>query len=54
MRRVDGYPQPLAEQSLVAVKTSAGRGYQAMINQALHEYLGRSPEPVNATDDSMD
>ena len=28
MRRVDGYPQPLAEQSLVAVKTSAGRGYQ--------------------------
>lgn len=28
MRCVDGYPQPLPEQSLVAVKTSAGRGYQ--------------------------
>jgi hypothetical protein len=28
MRRVDGYPQPLPEQPLVAVKTSAGRAYQ--------------------------
>jgi hypothetical protein len=28
MRRVDGYPQPLPEQQLVAVKTSVGRAYQ--------------------------
>jgi hypothetical protein len=33
---------------------AAGRGYQAMIDQALREYLGRWPEPVGATDDPAD
>jgi len=28
LRHVDGYPQPLPEQELVPVSTSAGRGYQ--------------------------
>jgi len=27
---------------------AAGRGYQTMINEALRQHLGKSPEPVDA------
>ena len=27
----------------------AGRGYQTMMNEALREYLGKSPRPVDET-----